>query len=105
MSCLQRNLMWFEASPTTVDLWMLEINDLIIVTWFESSDQCEVEDQDNGADCSVEWQAHLSYEAVELLLGLEPLDLLVDSLVFLQLLQICPATVEVRTETEETQRH
>lgn len=41
---------------------------------------------------------HLGDEAVELLLGLEPLDFLVDPLVFLQLLQISPATVEIRTE-------
>lgn len=42
----------------------------------------------------------LSDEAVELLLGLEPLDFLVDSFVLLELLQVRPATVEVRTETK-----
>lgn len=42
-------------------------------------------------------RSYLSYEIVELLLGLESLDLLVYSLVFLQLLQVCPTTVEVRT--------
>jgi len=43
--------------------------------------------------------SHLCDEAVELLLGPEPLDLLVDPLVLLQLLQVCPATVQVRTDT------
>ena len=55
------------------------------------------------ANCSVDVRAYLSYEAVELLLGPKPLDLLVYSLVLLQLLQICPATVEIRTVTQETE--
>lgn len=42
----------------------------------------------------------LSDEAVELPLGPEPLDFLVDSFVLLELLQVRPATVEVRTETK-----
>lgn len=46
-----------------------------------------------------EVMSDLSDEAVELLLGLEPLDFLVDSFVLLELLQVRPATVEVRTET------
>lgn len=45
---------------------------------------------------------HLSDKVVELLLGFEPLDLLVYPLVLLQLLQIGPATVEVRTGTKRT---
>ena len=41
-------------------------------------------------------ESYLCYEAVEeQLLGPEPLDLLVDPLVLLQLLQVCPAAVEV----------
>lgn len=47
-----------------------------------------------------ELQSDLSDEAVELLLRLEPLDFLVDSFVLLQLLQVGPATVQVRTETK-----
>lgn len=52
-------------------------------------------------DFRTELTSDLSDEAVELLLlGLEPLDFLVDSFVLLELLQVRPATVEVRTETE-----
>lgn len=44
--------------------------------------------------------SYLGDEAVKLLLSPEPLDLLVYSLVLLQLLQVRPATVKVRTETK-----
>lgn len=49
---------------------------------------------------TTELRSDLSDEAVELLLGLEPLDFLVDSFVLLELLQVGPATVEVRAETK-----
>lgn len=54
----------------------------------------ETKGQDGGGGEGL--GAHLAQETVERLLRLEPLDLLLNSLVLFQLLQVRPATVQIR---------
>lgn len=56
----------------------------------------ERKEKQNGGQSGKRAGTNLVYEVVECLFGFEPLDLLVDSLVLLQILYVGPATVQVR---------
>lgn len=58
--------------------------------------------QNGGGQGKWRADANLTKEVTEGLLGFEPLNLLLDSLILLQLFDVCPATMQVGTEEKNT---